>query len=136
MSTFTFLMVHGSQWAGKSLLEPASVSARRHGRCCIAGASTTAAPPKRLTYEARAALAQNAMAKRCLELMAEKETNLAVAVDVATADEMLAIADKVGPHVCVLKTHVDIFDKWDAGVVKELQVRAQQRHQLPEVVFC
>lgn len=49
----------------------------------------------RLSYEARAALAQNALGKRCLELMARKKTNLAVAADVPTAAEMLEIADKV-----------------------------------------
>ena len=51
--------------------------------------------PKRLTYEARAEMAQNAVGKQCLKLMAEKQTNLAVAVDVATADEMLRLADQV-----------------------------------------
>ena len=94
---------------------------RRH-----AGASKTAGPPKRLTYESRASLAQNAMAKRCLEVMVQKQTNLAVAVDVPTAEEMLGIADAVGPHICVLKTHVDMFDKWDESVTKRLQALAEK----------
>ena len=52
-------------------------------------------PPARLSYEARAALAQNPLARRCLELMARKHTNLSVAADVDTAKEMLELADKV-----------------------------------------
>ena len=94
--------------------------------CHGAGASKTAAPAKRLTYEARAELAQNAMGRRCFELMARKRTNLSVAVDVATADEMLRIAEQVGPHVCVLKTHVDIFDKWDRAVIEQLEALAEK----------
>lgn len=65
----------------------------------------------RLTYEERAGLAKNSVAKRCFEIMARKKTNLAVAADVATADEMLALAEQTGPHICVFKTHVDIFDR-------------------------
>ena len=91
-----------------------------------AGASKSAAPPKRLSYEARAAIAQNPMGRRCLELMAQKQTNLAVAVDVPTAAEMLRVADQVGPHICVLKTHVDIFDAWETGTVRDLQVLAEK----------
>lgn len=51
--------------------------------------------PCSLTYETRAAAAVNPMARACLELMARKRTNLSVAADVATAEEMLEIADKV-----------------------------------------
>lgn len=81
-----------------------------------AAAAAAAAPKQqRLSYEARAGLAKNAVARECLELMARKKTNLAVAADVSTADEMLRLAEATGPHICVFKTHVDIFDRW-AGV--------------------
>jgi uridine monophosphate synthetase len=86
-----------------------------------AGASKPSTTPKQQTYEARAALARNAMSKRCFEIMVEKQTNLAVAVDVDTVERMLQIADAVGPHICVLKTHVDIFNKWDSSVIVKLQ---------------
>jgi orotidine 5'-phosphate decarboxylase subfamily 1 len=102
--------------------------ARLHVHC--EGASKTAAPSKRLTYEARGALAQNSMARRCFDIMVKKRTNLSVAVDVPTADEMLRLADLVGPHVCVLKTHVDIFDKWDSSVVARLEALAEEHNFL------
>jgi len=84
------------------------------------------APPKRQRYEERAKAAKNALAARCLELMAKKKSNLSVAADVDTAEEMLALADKVGPHVVVFKTHVDIFDKWDADIAAKLQELAKK----------
>jgi uridine monophosphate synthetase len=88
----------------------ATATATANGGSAAAAAAAGAAPHKRLSYEARAALAPNAVAKACFELMARKRTNLAVAADVGSAEEMLALADAVGPHICVFKTHVDIFD--------------------------
>lgn len=48
-----------------------------------------------LPYEERAKVAQNALARRCLELMARKKSNLSIAADVDTAEEMLELAEKV-----------------------------------------
>ncbi|MEW5302612.1 MAG: hypothetical protein WDW36_005379 [Sanguina aurantia] len=87
-----------------------------------AAVAPVAAPKaKRLPYEERAKLAANPLGARCLQIMARKQTNLSVAADVDTAEEMLALADQVGPHIVVFKTHVDIFDKWDASIVSRLQ---------------
>lgn len=94
-----------------------------------AAAATTSSSPStvtRLPYEARAGMARCALSRRLLELMARKRTNLSVAADVATADEMLRLADAVGPHVCVFKTHVDIFDKWDKSVADALVALADK----------
>ncbi|EIE21646.1 monophosphate synthase [Coccomyxa subellipsoidea C-169] len=97
--------------------------------CPSSSAAPPAAPPakpKRLPFEERATLAQNAAGKRLLELMARKRTNLAVAADVATVEEMLRIADAAGPHIAVFKTHVDIFDKWDDSIAAQLRQLADK----------
>ncbi|GAB4821758.1 hypothetical protein N2152v2_008804 [Parachlorella kessleri] len=81
---------------------------------------------KRLRYEERAGLAQNPLGRRLFELMVRKRSNLSVAADVATVDEMLALADKVGPHICVFKTHVDVFESWGPEVATKLQGLAEK----------
>ncbi|KAF5833393.1 monophosphate synthase [Dunaliella salina] len=103
-----------------------------------AAASTPAPQPapskpaseRRLAYEERAKQAKNPMAQRCLELMARKQSNLSVAADVDTVEEMLELAEKVGPHIVVFKTHVDIFDKWDDSIVARLQEIAKKHEFL------
>lgn len=41
--------------------------------------------------------------------MAEKQTNLCIAADVTDMRELLKLADEVGPYICILKIHMDVF---------------------------
>ena len=60
----------------------------------------------RLRYEQRAGLAQNPLGCKLFELMARKKTNLSVAADVATVEEMLELADKVSEEaLCCCAAH-------------------------------
>lgn len=79
-----------------------------------------------LRYAERAQLCQNALAKKIFHLMDDKQSNLAVSADVAHGDKLLAIADKIGPEICVLKTHIDILTDFSFEITHELRKLAEK----------
>jgi len=81
-----------------------------------------------MTYEEKLRLTQNPTAKKLLQLMQKKQSNLSVAADVTTAAELLQIANAVGPHICLLKTHIDTLDDFSDDVIAQLLTLAAQ-HQ-------
>lgn len=79
-----------------------------------------------MKYKDRAGYSQNPTAQKLLALMDEKETNLSVAADLTRAADLLALADAVGPEICVLKTHIDILVDFTPDVAAALTHLAQQ----------
>merc|ERR1719447_2514758 len=53
-----------------------------------------------LPYKKRKELTTNSVARRVFEIMDRKETNLCFSADVTSCDELLKLADEVGPHIC------------------------------------
>ena len=68
---------------------------------------------KRPSYETKLANAEHSVAKKLLEISIEKKSNLIVSADVITTQELLDLAEKVGPHIVALKTHIDIITDFD-----------------------
>jgi len=94
-------------------------------------ASSTAAPTaSALTYAARSSLAKNPFAQRLLQLMADKQTNLCLSADVTSTAQLLALARQCGPHICLLKTHLDIIDDYTPDTVSALRALAAQHRFL------
>lgn len=69
---------------------------------------------KRLSYEQKLLNAEHTFAKKILEIAINKNSNLIASADVTTTKELLDFAEKVGPHIVALKTHIDIISDFDA----------------------
>lgn len=76
---------------------------------------------KSMSLRERAQLCTNVVSKKLLRLMEDKESNLSVAADVTQSEQLLELADTLGPHLCVFKTHIDILEDFTPAVVEELQ---------------
>jgi orotidine-5'-phosphate decarboxylase len=63
-----------------------------------------------ISYEKRAEKHSSDVAKRLLNLMSSKKTNLCASLDVTTTKEFLDLLDAVGPYIALVKSHVDIID--------------------------
>lgn len=67
----------------------------------------------RLSYEQKLETAQHSVSKKLLETALAKQSNLIASADVTTTQELLDLAEKVGPHVIALKTHIDIISDFE-----------------------
>eukprot|EP01129_Flabellula_baltica_P010565 TRINITY_DN4483_c0_g2_i2.p1 TRINITY_DN4483_c0_g2~~TRINITY_DN4483_c0_g2_i2.p1 ORF type:complete len:614 (+),score=167.96 TRINITY_DN4483_c0_g2_i2:717-2558(+) len=73
---------------------------------------------------------KNNFAKKLFTLMETKQTNLTLSADLNDKNEILELADKVGPSICMLKTHVDIISNYDDSFVQELKSLAEKHNFL------
>lgn len=75
----------------------------------------------KLDFGSRARLSRNAMAKKLFFLMERKRTTLCLAADLTDSSQILELAEIAGPHIAVLKTHVDIIENFSSEFVTRLQ---------------
>ena len=90
--------------------------------------SNSAIKKRPLSYKERAGLVTNPVAKRIFDLMDDKKTNLALSADVTDCFELLRLADLIGPHICVLKIHVDIMTDFSPQFIQSLQELAKKHN--------
>lgn len=83
---------------------------------------------QRLSYSERISFCKNSLAKNLFSLMESKKTNLALSADLTSARALLELADRLGPEICVLKTHIDILEDFSEDFTHQLRALAQ-KHQ-------
>lgn len=83
-----------------------------------------------LSYSERSRLCKNPIAKKLLSLMEDKKTNLCFNPDVVKQKDFLALTDLVGPHICLLKTHVDILEDFEPTFIDKLKALAKKHNFL------
>lgn len=64
---------------------------------------------KKGSYGERAEVHPAPVARRLLNLIETKQTNLCASVDLTTSEEFLALIEKLGPYICLVKTHIDVI---------------------------
>ncbi|KAI0010650.1 Orotidine 5'-phosphate decarboxylase [Xylariaceae sp. FL0662B] len=70
-------------------------------------------PTLKASFADRASNASHPLSGYLLRLMELKKSNLCLSADVPTARELLALADRIGPSIVILKTHYDLVAGWD-----------------------
>lgn len=83
-----------------------------------------------LTFSSRASRCVNPTARELFLIMEEKQSNLSVAVDVATQEELLDYAETLGPSICLFKTHIDIISDFDEELPHKLEKIAKKHRFL------
>ncbi|MGB0839042.1 MAG: orotidine-5'-phosphate decarboxylase, partial [Chitinophagales bacterium] len=82
------------------------------------------------TYAERIDTAQHPTTKRLLGIIEEKQSNLICSADVNTKADLLKLADDVGPHICALKTHIDIINDFDFDLIDQLKALSKKHNFL------
>ncbi|GES66200.1 orotidine 5'-phosphate decarboxylase [Aspergillus terreus] len=83
-----------------------------------------------LTYGTRARTHPNPLVKRLFEVAEAKKTNVTVSADVSTTKELLDLADRLGPHIAVIKTHIDILSDFSDETIRGLKTLAEKHNFL------
>lgn len=83
-----------------------------------------------LSYSERADYCLSAAGRNLLQLLDEKKTNLALSADVTSAQQLLDLADQLGPEICILKTHIDIIEDFSPALTEKLRKLALKHHFL------
>lgn len=77
-------------------------------------------------FDIRANKCKNAIGSKLFNLMESKQSTICLAADLTKADAVIELADLVGPHIVLLKTHVDILEDFSDDFIKRLKELAKK----------
>ncbi|WP_333596865.1 orotidine-5'-phosphate decarboxylase [Chryseobacterium flavum] len=88
----------------------------------------------RVSYEQKLNNTQHSVSRKLLETTLSKKSNLIASADVTTTQELLALAEKVGPHIIALKTHIDIISdfEYEKTIIPLKEIAARHQFLLME----
>ncbi|CAB0032959.1 unnamed protein product [Trichogramma brassicae] len=73
------------------------------------------------SFSTRAKASKNQSAIKLFKLMEQKQTTLCLAADFVKSQEILDIAQLAGPHIAVLKVHIDIVEDYNKDLIQNLK---------------
>lgn len=88
----------------------------------------------RLSYGEKLELSQHSVSRKLLEIALAKESNLIASADLTTTQELLDFAEKTGPHIVALKTHMDIISdfEYEKTILPLKEIASRHRFLLME----
>uniref|UniRef100_A0A3P9DAM6 Orotidine 5'-phosphate decarboxylase n=1 Tax=Maylandia zebra TaxID=106582 RepID=A0A3P9DAM6_9CICH len=99
--------------------------------CPKNGSDSPASKKLELSYSERAELGNiYLLASKLLKIMEEKQSNLCVSADVTNSEELLQLAESLGPKICMLKTHADILEDYTSAFIQNMQALAEKHNFL------
>lgn len=66
-----------------------------------------------MPYEARIDLCKSKVAQKLFKLMLRKKSNLSVDFTTNKLDTLTRVADIIGPYICILVLHLDVFEDFE-----------------------
>ena len=83
---------------------------------------------KKLAFAERITYCHNPCGQQLLKIIAEKQTNLAISIDLTDAEQILSVIDAIGAELCLVKTHVDIIGNYTKDFARQL-LQLSCKHQ-------
>ncbi|EHY59480.1 orotidine 5'-phosphate decarboxylase [Exophiala dermatitidis] len=88
------------------------------------------ASKSRQSYSQRAEEHSSPLMKKLFGIAETKKTNVVLSADLTTTKELLEIADRLGPYIAVLKTHIDIISDFGPATIEGLTQLAHRHNFL------
>lgn len=81
-----------------------------------------------MSFSERSKSHPSPVAQSLFSLMESKASNLCASVDVRTTSELLSLVDKLGPYICMVKTHIDTIDDFSYESTIEPLLALKEKH--------